>query len=479
MAGTRRAVRGTTDDTLPEVAYAPERFQLEVVVLGRFLSPLAVVTAVLVGAPWSASAAPSSNRAPALVAATATNSPFSPNRDGVKDLGVVRYQLAKRAYVSVRVSRQGRTVLLRRLGRLGAGAHSFVWNGVSNGRVVPDATYAVSVVAQRFRHSKPHATSRTLAVDARYTSLGIGHGKNLSSDVVYPRTTVIHDVVVGVYFPWDKRIGDTSTVRRQVLDSRGRVVDTEPLEPVPEYDNSFRYTWDGRNGAGAIVPAGNYRIRLVQGRDGAGNPRVLQPPQPVSVSTQQLVAQTATISTTARAAEYQNVCFGNPSQPNDCGDRRSRSVVSSRFPDGISYRSEQRTLVNNDRFGPPTYTIFTEVDDIYSIGLTGRSTPYDTFSVTAHGGPATAGDNDVATLRVFTSPDWTGLPYPPTVQAQGDSSTTLSDAHSMGLTRYRESYGGYPSVDPPQLRWHFGTTDGNEYDVSSFDVTYTRYVLAP
>jgi flagellar hook assembly protein FlgD len=364
------------------------------------------------------------------------------------------------------------------VGRARKGNHTFVWDGKRAGRVVADGTYTITVLSRATKRGRARAASTRVVVDARYTSLGIGKAQNLSSTVVYPRTTVIHDVTVGVYNTFDSRVGDTSRIRRQVLDSSGRVLDSEPLETVRGYINSYRYTWDGRNDVGAVVAAGSYRLRLMQGRDNAGNPRVLQPLQPVTVSTQHLVARTTTISSTAQGVAHENVCLRNPEPAYDCGDHRSRSVPSTRFSDAVSYRSEQRTLDVSSRDGNYSYTIFTETTDIYSVALTGRSTPYDTFSVTAHGGPAVAGDSDVATLSAYTARHRTGVPNPPAVQMRGDTSSTLSDVHSLGLTPYRESNGNYPSVDPPLLRWYVGAADGNEYDVSWFDVTYTRYVPA-
>lgn len=411
------------------------------------------------------------------VTTTSTSVAFSPNGDGSKDVGGVRYRLSKRAYVTVRVSHGGTTVLLRRAGRVRSGTHYFAWNGTSKGRVVPDATYSVRIVARTTRHGKAHVAYGALTVDARYGNIGLRHPIDLSSNVVYPRTTEMHDMVVGVFDPYDNRTGSFSAIRRQVVDPSGRVIDSTPLEAVPG-SLAYRYTWDGRNSAGQIVRAGTYRLRLVQGRDRAGNPRVLQPPQPVTVSTEKLVARTTTLSRSALDLARTSRCYTNPA-PYDCGGERTRSVPSTRFSGGVSYRSEQRALTDcaHDT-GCHTYTVWTDATDIYSLDVSGRGTPYDTFSVTAHGGPATAGDSDVGTLSAYTSPSRTGVPSPAAVQMQGDASSTLSDVHSLGMTPYRESDYSYPSVDPPQLRWYVGAGDGNEYDVSSFDITWTRYVPA-
>lgn len=209
----------------------------------------------------------------------------------MKDLGAARYQLTRRAYVRVRVSRHGTTVLLRRFGRLRAGTHYFVWNRVSNGRVVPDATYVVSVVSRRTRHGKPRVASSTLTVNARTTPED--GTVRLSSNTVYPRTTVIHDVAVGNLFPGrylspGNDPADYKSVHLQVLDQRGRVVDSGAVQGTSAGDvphHTFRcfkicgrFTWDGRDSHGNVVHDGRYRVRLVRGRDQAGNLRVAAPP---------------------------------------------------------------------------------------------------------------------------------------------------------------------------------------------------------
>jgi hypothetical protein len=58
----------------------------------------------------------------------------------------------------------------------------------------------------------------------------------------------------------------------------------------------------------------------------------------------------------------------------------------------------------------------------------------------------------------------------------GDTTGTLSDVPSLGQS---DPYGEYGYGTGPVLSWIFGTRGGDSYDVASFDVAYTRYVLAP
>src|SRR5204863_1713918 len=80
-------------------------------------------------------------------------SPFSPNRDGVRDSTVVTANLSEPAALELDVVKPGGAVV-RRLasgGTLGAGVHRFEWRGLvySNGHwhPVPDGTYTVRATA--------------------------------------------------------------------------------------------------------------------------------------------------------------------------------------------------------------------------------------------------------------------------------------------------------------------------------------------
>jgi hypothetical protein len=176
-----------------------------------------------------------------------------------------------------------------------------------------------------------------------------------------------------------------------------------------------------------------------------------------------LVARTTNLSTTAQALTRRDPCYHGP---NDCGQVTSSGVASARFPGGVSYTSEQVTF-----FGR---TFYTSAFDTYVVPVSGRSTPYDTFTVTAHGGPSTAGDDDTGRLSAAVEPQ-TGAAGRRSVVLQGDTVGTLSKVSSFGMRdTYLEGDGG---ITGPVLLWAFGTDGGNSYDVASFDVSYTRYVL--
>lgn len=427
--------------------------------LGRFLTPIVIVASLVFALPASASA--TARPAPS-VTAIATNSPFSPNHDGVKDLGVVRYRLSTSAFVTVRVSRHGTTVLLRKLGRLGAGTHSFVWNGVSGGRVVPDATYAVSVGAQRTRHSTPRVTSRSLTLKARPAPED--GTVRLSSGTVYPRTTVIHDVVVGKFSPGRQFRQDLqadpnaySALRLQVLDQRGRVIGGGAVQTC---DTSCgRFTWDGRYSGGGFAADGSYRVRLLHGRDRAGNLRVAAPPVRVQVSSTHLVAVTASTSRPAADFRHQGPCENlGPGSPNGCSEYLSGSRPSARFDRGLSYDSRCTPHPFNEDY--------CYAGDTYWLPFTGRRSPSDRFTITAHGGPTTAGGTDTGHFGAGAARA--------NVPMQGDTTVTLAAVPFANDSELAAPDG------ISGLAWSFYVLDdGSAYDAESFDITYTTYAPAP
>lgn len=273
------------------------------------LASLAVAFSVLVAVPADAA---SPGRAGPAVAASGTNSPFSPNGDGSKDRGFLTYRLAKRAYVTIIIrGTGGARVLTTHVGRAKKGNHVFVWDGKSAGRVVGDGSYTVTVLSRATKHGRARSASTRLVVDARYGSTFTGI-LPLSSAIVYPRTTVIHDEVVGAI---SSSGYDPATVRREVRTASGRLVDSARLDPCYTECHARSYAWDGRDSNGRVVPNGTYRIGLTQGRDAAGNPRLLLPLRAVTVSAQRLVARTTTVSAAAQTFTRRDSCYQGP---NDC-----------------------------------------------------------------------------------------------------------------------------------------------------------------
>lgn len=405
-----------------------------------------------------------------------TNSPFSPNADGVKDRAEIRYRLDRPARVTLVVRRAGKTIATLNPGHQRKGRHSVTWGGRRHGKPVRDGRYRVIVRAGS-------ATAHTsVVVDTRSDVIGNGTVA-MSSDTVYPRTTVIHDVVVGNLLP-DYEVLDVSRpphvygsddptpeelavapLRSQVLDQAGRVVDSAPVEPattrpfdLADLDSCAftcaRFTWDGRDDVGRIMPVGAYRIRIVHGRDKAGNPRLLARPVEVRVSRAMLRARTTTTTSTAAETVREPHEYGGC---NGCPERVCNTVPSERFAGGLSYRSREIPSADNP--------FFCVAYDWFTVPTPGRRTPYDRFRVAVTGGPAIAGTAATVTLRA----GWSGQSS--TMTTTGDNLTTINGRIAPNTEPNREMF-----VQP--VSWGIYVSDGNAYDVASFTVTQTTYAPA-
>ena len=323
----------------------------------------ALLVAVLLpvaAAPAMASAPDRSQPAPraaAQVRILETSSPFSPNGDGEKDRVAVRYRLTSQARVSIEVTHRGKTVFRTAPKTTRAGKRSFTWAGTrTSGKRVPDGRYGVVVRAAA--HGSTRADSTSVVVRTSPTHADAG-SLELSSRTVYPYAKVINDVVVGnfrltsplvvdgldgYYYP--SRVIDK--LRAQVLDRAGRVVSTEPITSasrssersgVATCDPCGRFTWDGRDSVGVRQAPGVYRIRVVQGRDAAGNARIVSDTRSVKISRAQLKAKTTVIdlaaAATPRSAEPPT--GGCILCPYPCAP-----TASTRYPDGLTFTPLRR-----------------------------------------------------------------------------------------------------------------------------------------
>ncbi|GAA1779688.1 hypothetical protein GCM10009795_027290 [Nocardioides hankookensis] len=394
-----------------------------------------------------------------------TGSQFSPNADGHRDRLAVRYRLSAPARVSVEVQHRGRTVVRTAPKVRRAGTRSFVWDGtLASGKRAADGAYRVVL------HATGHATTRSdaarVVVDTSPTRLDVGTF-GLSSDTVYPYATVIDDVVVGnfgfdsLYYgdTWNEQQEWIAASRAQVVDRDGHVVATERFTPASprtaggSMDGPTscgpcgRFTWDGRDSDGVRQAPGTYRIRVVHGRDAAGNLRIAGPVRAVTVSAAQLEPSTTVRDLLAadatRTYDIPTGCLG-------CEVSSCPPVDSTRFTGGLTFdRTPSHCRVSSALFTTP---------------VPGRRTPYDTFSVAATGGPSTEGGDGSADLRTYT-----GLTIEPSHPMTGDA-TVSTDVVSVSPNSEV-----YPSDHAPSVTWLIDGLAGS-YDIASFTVTIHTYV---
>ena len=429
--------------------------------LAAALLPFAAAPAVA-SAPDRSQPAP---RAAAQVRILDTTSPFSPNGDGHEDRVAVRYRLTETARVSVTVTDRGKAVYRTAPKVARVGKRSFTWDGTrANGKHVADGRYRV--VVRVTAHGTTRTDSTSVVVRTSPSRLDAG-ALELSSGTVYPYAKVINDVVVGNFNLTSPLVVDgvdgyyypsrvIETLRAQVLDRAGRVVSTEPITSAPRSsertgvatcDPCGRFTWDGRDSVGVRQAPGTYRIRVIQGRDAAGNTRILSNTRTVKISRAQLKAK-ATIIDLAAAATPRSAdppTGGCILCPYPC-----ETTASARYPGGLTFTTASTTCL-------PTLGYFT-------VPVPGRRTPHDRFSVTATGGPSTPGAS--ASVQLTAGADsratWT---------MTGDTTTSWSDRPMSPNSEV------YPAGWPDAVIWSVRGLTGS-YDVASFQVTTYTYVPA-
>jgi flagellar hook assembly protein FlgD len=426
--------------------------------LAAGLLPLAAAPAVA-ASPDRSQPAP---RAAAQVRVLGTTSPFSPNGDGHHDRVAVRYRLTDDARVSVEVKHRGKTVLRTAPKATHAGKRSFRWDGTrANGKHVADGRYRVVVRASA--HGTTHTDATAVVLRAKPTRVGAGTLK-LSSKTVYPYAKVIDDVVVGNVHLARSTGANASeesfqAARAQVLDRFGHVIVVEPVTLTnPRAANGMdspvscgpcgRFTWDGRDSHGVRQAPGTYRIRVIRGRDSAGNVRLLTGTRAVTVSRQQLEEHTTVqdllASEAPRSGPPPSGCIG-------CDFVNCPPGSSTRFPGGMTFD-----------LTPPRCEYSTA---IYTAPVPGRRTPYDRFAVTATGGPSTEGASASAELLNQLGPDRS------TYAMNGDA-TTATDTVLMWANSEV-----YATEWPPAVVWEVQGKTGS-YDIASFKVEIHTYVPA-
>ena len=272
-------------------------------------------------------------RAAALVRILDTTSPFSPNGDGHHDRVAVRYRLKGEARVSVEVERSGKTVFRTAPKTTRPGTRTFRWDGTrTSGRQVADGRYRVVVRAAAHGTSRTDCDRGRRPDDADTAERRHHQAQQHHCVPVHRRSSTMSSSATSAYRRPSN--GDCDARRRrvieasraQVLDRSGRVIATEPVTCMARMiandyqgrrcDPCGRFTWDGRDSDGVRLAPGAYRIRVVQGRDAAGNVRILSDTRTVRVSRAQLELKTTVVdltpATTRQTVQPENGCNGCP-----------------------------------------------------------------------------------------------------------------------------------------------------------------------
>jgi len=375
---------------------------------------------------------------------SASPSSFSPNGDKRLDVTRFFYGLDQPQTVVLRIYSPAGAVVRGPL-TLGvmmpAGRYSWVWDGKNNAKVLaPNGTYKAELSTSRlFNAGQPTAAT---VVGVVSTSVRSDRANPVVSSVTAsPKTFFpVKDGYLDTAFLGAKSNEALSLVVVIVTTLKGVKIRTLSATASPA--GRVGVTWDGRTSSRAAVPAGTYRYQL-QAQDLAGN-RTLSVLGLVVVSPKHLVAHVGT-ATLAPRTSVRNTYIGACSE--------IFYNVRKAWPQALGYYSD--FLCTN---GSP--------DDLaaasHSFTLP-AAVKYGKVRVSALGGSAT---ND---------PDQAGLLY-------FDRSQTLTSVGTPLLAP--DATYAAPMVDASTylvggrtLLWLVGTINVNWYDVGSFTVTWTYYVL--
>lgn len=374
--------------------------------------------------------------------ASISPSRFSPNTDHRRDSTTVSYRLDQTQKVAVTVQNAAGTRVVNRLlgSTLSAGSHTWVWNGrTSAGATAASGTYKVSLVTSRLLSNGQ--TLRGLATHP------------VVVDLVRPSITSTSASPATVY-PYVDRYKDTtkvsfrlsepvSRVQMRVYNRYGSLVRIVATGARPTA-GATTVTWNGRNGAGAGVPAGSYTYRL-ETVDVAGNERIT-PAYSIAVSSKKLVARTGSKVVSAYGSVH-DLFIG------DCSSLYHPGRTS--WADSIGYYSDwdcSSTYAGDD---------LAAASHQYTLPAAVR---YGTVRVAAYGGSATSYPDGAAVLYYdrFGEVSSTG-------KALGAADSTYT-----GPTVAAPDY----LIGGRTMRWLAGTVNMDWYDIRSFTVTWTYYVLA-
>lgn len=372
-------------------------------------------------------------------------SPFSPGTDGRRDTATVTYRLETAQAVKWRVTgASGSTVVpSRSLGAKSAGTYRFTFNGKrADGSYLPSGKYTVHL-----------DTSKAVSDSTIY-----GHAmRAVTIDRAAPRVSQV-SASTGTVYPTRDGYQDTTTLKGrlsertatttvQILDSRGRTVRTFSLGGRSA--GPLSVSWNGRRANGTVVAAGSYRYRFLL-QDIAGN-RSTTGKYTVNVSAKRLVKKTGSKTVTAYGSAG-TAHIGDCSQVVTPGARG--------WAKSLGYYSD----LNNDGSSDCSYYDNHDLASVDHAVALPRAVKYGSVRVDAYGGRALDNYDDVAVLLYYTG--------------AGAVSNTGKVLGSAIGTHTGPTVGSQFVSRTGRVRWCAGTIDGNFYDIKSFTVHYTYYVLS-
>ena len=364
--------------------------------------------------------------------------PFSPNGDGHRETFGVSYQTTEPLTVTATVvASSGAPVMSAELGTVGPGPAAWQWNGRdSSNLVAPDGTYVVRLTATTADGAvSTVATSAVLDRTAPALTALSGSGS-----VFYP----VNDGYRDTFTPAVTTAEPLTAVQLRIYNSTGAL-----LRTIQSSAGTGRVSlsWNGRRGDGSLYPEGTYRFSFVA-RDAAENVRATGT-YPVTLSQRRLSPRTGTATVTPSQSRVQLLvgdCSAVRGPAYGSGWTGSYDLLSDYyFPDCATELSTSDLAASVHQFTLPVAAKYGNV----KVSAYGRSYPHYT---------------DTAVLLYFDKND------EPTSSGRvlGATAATYA-ASSVSPTNL---------INGRTLHWSVATDSGDWYQVKSFTVTWTYYVLA-
>ena len=409
---------------------------------------------------------------------------LSPNGDHSKDKARIRFTLARKSEVTVRIRRanKSRTVVYaERLGNLTRGDHTWAWKGKNlNGKVVRDGQYFAVIVADQIaENGKKRRHDTAVYVDTKFD---VPWAPRLSADTVFPNTPGRERDFVGLTLgsdPTDPRTA-LGKVASTVKDARGRVVSAgEPFDYHDwEYQDAMPLAFSGTNAKTmAPLPAGAYRLRY-KVWDMAGNPGGSKAVT-VQVSDKPLVETTGSMvvpptgpsrpagpaaSAGGRDGRWSATVGENDPQPVPCGAVSTSDVYAE--AGATSFRSSDTCGKTYMRPSLAAAGGAVDLTDVLTPEVAPRGLRTSWLSM--RGKPTVAGETDTA--RLYPSPfSWFYTLGTNFVSPAAVAEETVTTAPPVSYPFEAPYFSGYPRG----FNWSIATVGTDSYDVAAVTVHYT------
>lgn len=364
---------------------------------------------------------------------------FSPNGDGRRDITTVTYSLETAQSVSWRVLDMSGSLLRGpvTIGNRAAGTYAFSYNGgMAGGGTLPTGDYILQLRTTKAVTGETitGVAERTFRVDVTPPSVG---SRAASPATFHPVNDGYRDTTVLSGYLNE----DVSAVRVEVLNGSGSKVRTLALGSRTA--GKVSATWNGRTAGGTLLAAGTYAFRFVA-QDLAGN-QVTTGKTSVTLTHKKLVGVTETKEVSAQGSFVEGLV-------GFCSDL----VQSDYYGNGIAYLSDYYCDSAGDGSG----------DDLafarHRLVLP-TAVKYGAIRVDAYGQRDAPGYPDNGVIL-----------YEDAYQGLTDRGAYLGSSEGW---HQGETVSGANFVSGRVMRWWAGTLEFNWYDIRSFRVRYTYYVL--